>query len=92
MSISDKALDSIVSKTEKADSSNPNHLGSTMPAMVVTVSVKAGDTVKKGQKLLVLEAMKMETTIYAEKDAKVGRLLVSPGSQIETGDLLIEFE
>ena len=92
VSIPDKALDSIISKTEKADPSNPNQLGSTMPAMVVTVSVVAGDTVKKGQKLLVLEAMKMETTIYAEQDGKVARLLVSPGSQVETGDLMIEFD
>ena len=43
-----------------------------MPGMVVTVAVKAGDTVAKGQKLLTLEAMKMETTLYAERDGKVG--------------------
>ena len=42
-----------------------------MPGMVVAVAVQAGDSVKKGQKLLTLEAMKMETNIAAEFDGKI---------------------
>ena len=60
-----------------------------MPGMVVTVAVQAGDPVKKGQKLLTLEAMKMETTINAESDGKIEEVLVKAGSQVETGDLLV---
>jgi pyruvate carboxylase len=60
-----------------------------MPGLVVTVAVSAGDAVKKGQKLLSLEAMKMETTINAELDGAIAEVLVKPGSQVETGDLLI---
>ena len=63
-----------------------------MPGMVVTVAVQAGDTVARGQKLLSMEAMKMETTIYAERDGKIADVLVRPGVQVETGDLLVRFE
>ena len=63
-----------------------------MPGMVVAVAVKAGDKVKKGQKLLTLEAMKMETMINAEQDGEVTDVLVASGSQVETGDLLMVIE
>ena len=45
-----------------------------------------------GQKLFTLEAMKMETTVYAERAGRVAEVLVQPGTQVETGDLLIRFE
>ena len=75
---------------EQADPSNAKHIGSSMPGMVVKVHVEVGDKVSKGQKLLVLEAMKMETTIYAETDGVIERLLVKQGVQVESGDLLVE--
>ena len=50
-----------------------------MPGMVVTSPCKPGDTVAKGQKLLTLEAMKMETTISAEPDGKVATMHVGTG-------------
>lgn len=62
-----------------------------MPGMVVTVAIQPGDSVKKGQKLLTVEAMKMETTISAERDGKIADILVKPGSQVATGDLLLKF-
>lgn len=76
----------------KADPDNSCHVGSTMPGMVVTVAVQAGDKVVKGQKLITLEAMKMETTVNAETDATVKKVHAAAGLQVETGDLLIEFE
>ena len=87
--VPDHSLESGASHRAKADPSDPAHLGSSMPGMIVTVAVLEGDQVKKGQKLLVLEAMKMETTIYAEKDGDVQQILVKPGTQVETGDLLM---
>ena len=57
----------------------------------MTVAIHAGDAVAKGQKLLSMEAMKMETTVYAERDGKIAEVLVRPGVQIETGDLLVRF-
>ena len=49
--------------------------------MVANVAARVGDTVNAGQKLLTLEAMKMETTIYAERDGKVAEVLVQPGTR-----------
>ncbi len=63
-----------------------------MPGMVVTVAVHAGDKVAQGQKLVSMEAMKMETTLYAERDGKIAEVLVQPGSQLETGDLVVLWE
>jgi pyruvate carboxylase len=92
LTVEDHSLEATTPKRAKADANNPDHVGAAMPGMVVGVGVQPGDLVKKSQKLLTLEAMKMETTIYAERDAKIGSVLVQPGSQVETGDLLIELE
>jgi pyruvate carboxylase len=92
LSVIDNSLEGDAPKRAKADTGNSDHIGAAMPGMVVGVGVQTGDNVKKGQKLLTLEAMKMETTIYAEREGKVANVLVKPGSQVETGDLLIELE
>ncbi|HVU90202.1 MAG TPA: pyruvate carboxylase [Pirellulales bacterium] len=92
VTVQDRALDSSVVHHPKADANDQNQVGAPMPGSVVTVAVQAGDTVAKGQKLLSMEAMKMETTVYAERDGKVAEVLVRPGTQIETGDLLVRFE
>jgi pyruvate carboxylase len=60
--------------------------------MVVALAVQSGDTVLPGQKLLVIEAMKMQTTIAAERDAKVADVFVKPGSLVSTGDLMMVLE
>ncbi|MEX1039824.1 MAG: pyruvate carboxylase [Pirellulaceae bacterium] len=89
VTITDRALDSNVPKRTQADPGDSKQVGASMPGMVVTLAVKEGDKVKKGQKLLSLEAMKMETTIYAEVAGTVEQVLVKPGSQVEAGDLMI---
>ena len=89
VSIKDKSLTAKGSTRIKADPSDDSHVGSSMPGMVVKVFVSTGDDVEKGQKLLVLEAMKMETTIYAERAGKVDHVIAKPGHQVETGDLLL---
>ncbi len=63
-----------------------------MPGLVVTVAVKAGDQVKKGAKLLSLEAMKMETTLYADANGRVADVLVKPGTPVEAGELVVRME
>ena len=63
-----------------------------MPGLVVTVAVHPGDKVEEGQKLLSLEAMKMETTILAERDGTIAEVLVTPGTPVEAGELLIRYE
>jgi pyruvate carboxylase len=89
ISITDHSLAAHVPTRVKADPANADHIGASMPGMVVKVHAEEGTEVAKGQKLLVLEAMKMETTIYAEKAGTVGQVLVKPGNQVETGDLLL---
>ncbi len=67
-------------------------LNAPMGGRIISVDVKAGDKVKKGQLLLVYEAMKMENDVTAERDATVKRILVAPGEIVGTDAALIEFE
>jgi 3-methylcrotonyl-CoA carboxylase alpha subunit len=60
-----------------------------MPGKVVSFAVKAGDRVKRGQALAVLDAMKMEHTIAAPADGVVGELLYAPGDQVGEGAALL---
>jgi acetyl/propionyl-CoA carboxylase alpha subunit len=61
-----------------------------MPGKVLSVMVKAGDAVVAGQPLVVIEAMKMETTLAAESDAIVKRVAVSAGEMVDHGAVLVE--
>ncbi|MFW5850596.1 MAG: biotin/lipoyl-containing protein [Bacteroidota bacterium] len=63
-----------------------------LPGVIIEVSSKVGDVVKKGQKLLIMEAMKMNNDILAEKDGTVSKINVSEGQSVMEGDLLIEVE
>ena len=61
-----------------------------LPGVILEVSVKVGDTVKRGQKVMILEAMKMENVINADRDGKVIEIKVNKGdSVLEGADLLI---
>jgi pyruvate carboxylase len=90
--IADRSLASSVIEAPKAEPGDPNQIGSPLPGLVVGVAVTVGDAVRKGQKLLSIEAMKMETTLYAERAARVVEVLAKVGRQVETGDLLIRLE
>ena len=56
------------------------------------VNVAPGELVAAGQKLVTLEAMKMESTVYAVRAARIAEILVRPGSQVESADLLLRLE
>ncbi len=60
-----------------------------MPGTINAVKVKVGDSVSKGQVLVVLEAMKMENEIMAETDGTVASVAVSQGQTVNTGDVLV---
>jgi acetyl-CoA carboxylase biotin carboxylase subunit len=62
-----------------------------MPGKIIQLHVKAGDTVKKGQPLAVLEAMKMEHTLSAPGDAKVASVEVTQGDQVADGAIVVRF-
>ncbi len=92
VNVVDLSLDTEMQKRLKADPVDPRHVGASMPGMVVSIAVRPGDSVAKGDKIMSVEAMKMESTLYAERDGKVAEVHVKPGSQVETGDLLLTFE
>ncbi len=75
----------------KAEAGNPKQVGAPMPGAVVAVAVNVGEAVAKGQKLVTLEAMKMQTTLYAEAAGTVAEVLTKPGTQVEGGDMLVRF-
>ena len=80
----------LVSKHPKIDEKNANHVGAPMPGTIVTLAVQVGQRVIKGEPLVSLEAMKMETMLHADRDAVVKQVLVKPGDRVAAKDLLIE--
>jgi pyruvate carboxylase len=75
----------------KAESGNAAHVAAPMPGTIVTVPVHLGQSLHRGDVLLTLEAMKMETTVRAERDGVIGEILVRTGQQVDAKDLLITF-
>ncbi len=73
----------------KAEPGNPKQVGAPMPGTIATVAVAAGRKVARGDLLVTLEAMKMETAVRAETDGEVAEVLVSPGQQVDAKDLLV---
>lgn len=67
-------------------------VSSPMPGTILSVNVSAGDTVKSGDILFVLEAMKMENEIMAPRDGKVTSVGVSKGASVNSGDILCTIE
>jgi pyruvate carboxylase subunit B len=70
----------------------PAPLVAPMPGMIVRVNVAEGDVIQAGQGLVVMEAMKMENELRATSGGAVRRVLVSPGTAVEKGALLLEME
>ena len=90
--INDKSIQSTIVHRKKAEPTDKNQYGATMSGSVLQVLVKKGDHVKKGDVLMITEAMKMETAIEARFDGVVDHLYVHPGETIQSGDLLIELK
>ncbi|HKL47194.1 MAG TPA: biotin/lipoyl-containing protein [Candidatus Izemoplasmatales bacterium] len=76
--------------------SSPSHTGKTIPSpmqgTIQDILVKAGETVKKGDSLLILEAMKLENDITADKDYKILEILVKVGDSVDSDQALIKVE
>ncbi|QTD43335.1 pyruvate carboxylase [Sporosarcina sp. Te-1] len=90
--IQDMSVEADVVRKQKADPSNDTHIAATMPGTVLKVAVSTGAKVKRGEHLLITEAMKMETTIQAPFSGTVKAIHVAAGEAISTGDLLLELE
>jgi pyruvate carboxylase len=90
--VADNALAGTGVTRRKAEAGNPLHVAAPMPGLVARVAVEPGEQVTPGQKLFALEAMKMETTVYAERAGTVADVAVTAGTQVEAGDLLLRYE
>ena len=90
--VPNRMVKSATAPRPKAQTGNADHIGAPMPGVVASVAVQVGQQVHKGDLLLAIEAMKMETGLSADRDATVKVVHVTPGSQIDAKDLLIELE
>ena len=70
---------------------NERDISVKMPGRVVKILVEPGESVKKGQGVLILEAMKMENKIAAPHDGIIEQIMVSEGANLETGQVLVRF-
>ena len=84
--IKSRKADEVIAKI--ADPSNKNEIGASIPGNIVKVLVKEGDKVIKGQSLVVIEAMKMETVIIAPDPGIIDSVYVKEGQNVKTGELL----
>jgi biotin carboxyl carrier protein len=75
-----------------AGPTGPAPLTAPMPGLIVRVNAQVGDTVSAGQGLVVMEAMKMENELRVQAAGRVKAVLVSPGTVVEKGALLVELE
>jgi pyruvate carboxylase len=90
LSIVDKSVKPTVKARVKADATKPNEVGAPIPGLVTALSVSVGAKVAKGDKLVTLEAMKMQTTIYAPCDGVVSEIGVQVSDAVESKDLLMK--
>ena len=89
--IQDKNLEIKADRKLKADKTNPQHLGSSIPGTVGKVLVKEGDAVTENMPLLTVEAMKMETTVVSKITGTVDKIYVQQGDTVSQDDLFISF-
>ncbi len=92
VTVVDRSVKATVERHPKADPNNGHHVAAPMPGKIVSVTVKSGQAVRAGERLLSIEAMKMESAVYSPRDATVATVLVSAGKVIEMGDLLLTLE
>ena len=92
VNVRDRKLKVEVQANPKADPANPGHVGAPIPGAVTSIAVELNQEVRKGDKLLVMEAMKMQTTVYAPVGGRVIERLVHVGQTVEPKDLLVAIE
>ena len=92
ITVADKSSPSKVKKHPKADAGDPYQVGSPMPGMIVQMCVRQGETVKKDDKLFIIEAMKLEASVCACVDGVVNKIFLGENTQVDTGDLVLDLK
>ncbi len=85
----DRSVKGLAKTRPKADPAVPAQVGAPIPGLITSLSVGVGTKVTKGDKLLTLEAMKMQTTIYAPCDGAVAEINAKVGDTVESKDLIV---
>lgn len=88
--IADKSMAAKVKHRPKADLNDPRQIPAPIPGLIATIAVSVGHKVSKGDKLLMMEAMKMQTTVTAPMDSVVEELHVNVGDTVQSKDLLLK--
>ena len=88
VNVRDASIRATASEKQLADPNQPGQVGAPTPGMIAAVAVELNQPVQKGEKLLVLEAMKMQTTIYAPVTGKITQKLAQPGQTVDAKELL----
>jgi pyruvate carboxylase len=86
--VRDRSVERVVAEIERADPSQPGHVAAPVIGAVI-IQVSAGDEVRAGEPVAVIEAMKMESTITAPISGRVERVAIASGTRVERGDLLL---
>jgi len=92
VAVLDRHLTGVKAPPRKAETGNAKHVGAPMPGQIVKVNVTEGTAVRKGDALLTIEAMKMQTVVHSAGDGTVKSILAPSGARIGAGDLLVELE
>ena len=92
VTVRDRSLQAKVEARAKADPAQAGQVGAPIPGAITSIAVEVGDRVSKGDRLMVMEAMKMQSTIYAPIAGKVIRKFVSVGDKVDAKDLLLTIE
>jgi len=90
--VRDASIRATASAKKMADPNQPGQVGAPTPGMIAAVAVELNQAVKKGDRLLVMEAMKMQTTIYAAIEGRVTQKLAHAGQTVEPKELLLVIE
>ena len=89
--ILDKHFEVKADRRLKTDPKNPGHLGATLPGTICDIRIKEGDRVTKNMPLMVIEAMKMETTVISKVNGTVDKIYVKDGEEVNEDSLLVSF-
>jgi len=89
VNVADRSVQGVITRNPKADPDDPTHVAAPIPGKVSSVAVRKGQAVRGGERLLSIEAMKMETALYSSRDTIVKEVLVVAGATVEARDLLV---
>ncbi|HKK52066.1 MAG TPA: biotin/lipoyl-containing protein, partial [Myxococcota bacterium] len=92
ITVHDRTLGIQIEKRAKADPEDPRHVGAPLPGLLASHAHSEGASVRAGERLCVIEAMKMESNVTAPLGARIQKIHVPAGEHVESGDLLFTLD